>query len=130
MSILIIYLVNIKLSEISVDSKYAEKYFNRILGIGIPYLLMNLLLCHDFSNKIKSIVILRYPKRMLEYYFSKRFGILECNFNNMEKLTNEVKKIIHAEETYNLDHVMTCINTTPPASNTLKKLLLHKSLHY
>ena len=36
---------------------------------------------------------------------------------------------IHSEETDNSDYVMTCINTIPPKSNTLKKLLLHKGLH-
>ena len=118
-----------QLSQISVYSKYVGKYFNTILCIEIPYLLMNLFLCHGILKNIKSIVILKCPKRMLEYYFSKGFGILEYNFNNLVKLQNEVKQIIHAEETHNSDYVMTCIYTIPPISNTLKKLLLHKSLH-
>ena len=59
---------------------------------------------------------------MLEYYFSKDFTILECNDNNLAKLTNDAKQTIHAEETDNLDKVMTCINTIPSTSNTLKKL--------
>ena len=59
---------------------------------------------------------------MLEYYFSKVFGILECNFNNLAKLTNEVKQRIHAEETDNSDYVMTCINIFPSTSNTLLDL--------
>ena len=110
------------------DSKYVEKYFNIILGIGIPYLLMNLLSCHGFLGDIKSIVVLKCPKRMLEYYFSKGFRILECSFNNLVKLPNEVKQRIHAEETDNSDYVMTCINTIPSTSNTPKKFLLHESL--
>ena len=114
------------LSEIYVDYKYAEQN----IGIGIPDLLMNLLLCNYLLKNIKSIAILKYPKRMLEYYFLKGFGILECNFNNLAKLTKKVKQRIHAEETDNSDYVMTCINTIPSTSNTLKKLLLHKSLHY
>ena len=66
-----------KLIQIPMDSKYVEKYFNKILVIGIPYLLMNLLSCHGFSGNIKYIVMLKFPKRILEYYFSKGFGILE-----------------------------------------------------
>ena len=66
---------------------------------------------------------------MLEYYFSKVFGILECNTNNFVKLPNQVKQIIHAEEAYNLDYVMTCINTIPSTSNTLKNLILNKILY-
>ena len=107
-----------------------EKKINRILSIGIPYFLMNLLSCHGFLTNIDSIVILKCPKRMLEYSFSKGFGILECNFDNLEKLINEVKQRIHAKETDNSDYVMTCINTIPSRSNTLNKFLLHKSLHY
>ena len=67
---------------------------------------------------------------MLEYYFSKGFSILECNTNNLEKLPDEVKQRVHAEETDNSEYVMTFINTIPSKSNTLKKLFLHKILHY
>ena len=66
---------------------------------------------------------------MLEYYFSKVCGILECNTNNFVKLPNQVKQIIRAEEAYNLDYVMTCINTIPSTSNTLKNLILNKILY-
>ena len=112
------------------DSKYVDKHFRRILGIGIQNLLMNLLSFHGFLENIKSIAILKFPKGMLEYYFSKVFGILEYNFNNLAKLPNEVKQRIHAEETDNSYYFMTCINTIPSTSNTLKKLLLHKSLNF
>ena len=47
----------------------------------------------------------------------------------MAKLPIDVKKIIHAEEIDNLDKVMTCINTIPSTSNTLKKLVVDKSFH-
>ena len=75
-----------------------KKYFNRILVIGIPDLLMKLLSCHGFLKNIKSIFIIKCPKRMLEYYFLIVFGILGCNFNNLAKLPNEVKQIINLEE--------------------------------
>ena len=55
---------------------------------------------------------------MLGYYFSKGYIILECNFNNLAKLPNEIKQIIHAEETDNPDKVMTCINKIPSTPNT------------
>ena len=58
---------------------------------------------------------------MLEYYFSKGFGILEYNFDNLAKLPNEVKQRIYAKETDNSDYVLTCINTIPSRSNTLNK---------
>ena len=66
---------------------------------------------------------------MLEYYLSKGFTILECNDNNLAKVTNEVKQIIHAEETDNSYKVMTCIKKITPKSNTIRNLLVNKSLH-
>ena len=81
--------------------RHGENRFNRILGIGIPYLLIKLLYCHGFVKNINSSVIFKCPKRLLEYYFSKGFPILECNTNNLENLLNEIKQRIHAEETYN-----------------------------
>ena len=76
--------------------KYGDKSFDRMLGIGIPGLLMKLLSCHGLLKNINSVVILKCPKSMLEYYFSKVFTILEWNDINLEKLPNDVKQIIHA----------------------------------
>ena len=91
---------------------------------------MNLLSCRGILKNMHSFVILKCPKRMLEYYLSKGFAILEINFNNFAKLLNEVKQIINEEEIDNSDYVMICINTIPSTSNTLNKLLLNKMLHY
>ena len=65
----------------------------------------------------------------MEYYFSEGFTILECNYNNLAKLPNEVKQRTHAEETDNSDNVMTCINTITSTSKTLKNLVVNKSLY-
>ena len=60
----------IYLNEIPVGSgggsKHGDKSFYRIFCIGIPYLLMNLMSCHVFLRNINSVVILKFPKRMLE----------------------------------------------------------------
>ena len=52
-------------------SKHGDKSFDRIFGIGIPYLLMNLMSCHGFLRNKNSVVILKCSKRMLEYYSQK-----------------------------------------------------------
>ena len=109
--------------------KNGEFCFDRILGIGITDLLMNLLYCHGYLKNMDYVVMIKCPIMMLEYYFSKGFAILECNNNNLAKLPNNVKQIIFAEETDNSDKVMTCINTTPSISNTLYNLLVNKSLY-
>ena len=90
-----------KISEIPVSyvggSKHEDKSFDKILGIGIPYLLIKLMFCHGFLKNMNYVVILKCPKSMLEYYFSNGFTILEYNDNNLSKLLNDVKQIIHAE---------------------------------
>ena len=118
-----------KLSEITVGSRHGGFVLNKILGIGITYLLMNLLSCCALLKNIDSVVILKCPKMMLEYYFSEGFIILECNTNSLAKLPNEAELRIHAEETDNSEYVITCMNIIPSTSNTLKKLLLNKMLH-
>ena len=60
-----------KLSVICMDRKYLGNSFNKFFGIGIPYLLMNLLSCHGLTKNISYTVILLCPLRMLEYYFPK-----------------------------------------------------------
>ena len=62
---------------------------------------------------------------MLEYYFPKVFTILECNDKDLDKPPNDVKQRINAGETDNSDKVMTCINTIPSTSNTLKNLVVN-----
>ena len=90
---------------------------------------MNLMSCHGFLKDINYVVILKCPKRMLEYYFLKGFNILECNYNNLAKLPNDIKQRTHVEETDNSDKVMTCINIILSTSNTLKNLVVNKSLY-
>ena len=124
--------MNEKLSELTVGNggvfKHGNKYDN-ILGIGIPDLLMNLMYYRGFLKNINSVVILKCPKRILEYYFSKLFTLFECNTNNLAKLSNEVKEIINAEDIDNSDKVMTCTSTIPSTSNTLKNLAVNKNFH-
>ena len=100
------------------------------MGIGIPDLLMNLMFCHVFLNNKDSAVILKCPKSMFEYYFSKGFTYFYCTKINLEKIPSELKDRIYAEETDNSDKVMICSTTIPSTSNTLKNLLVNTSFHY
>ena len=99
------------------------------MDIEIPDLLMKLISCLGFLKNINYVVILKCPKRMMENYFSTVFTILECNYNNLAKLPNEVKYKIHAEERENSYKFMVCITKIPSTSNTLTNLVVNKSLH-
>ena len=60
--------------------KHEDKSFDKLLGIGITDLLMNLIYCHGCLKNKYPIVVLKFPKRMFEYYFSKGFNyfLLQC----------------------------------------------------
>ena len=57
--------------------------YNNLLGIGIPDLLLNVLSCRVFLKNNDSVVILKCPNRMSEYYFNKGFVELECDEDNL-----------------------------------------------
>ena len=58
------------LSELPLDIggifKHGHKSYEKILGIGIPYLLMNLMSFRGFLKNKNPVVILKCPKRILE----------------------------------------------------------------
>ena len=72
-----------ELSDLKIGCTRSNKHngmdYNNVLGIGIPDLLLNLLSCHGFLKNNDSVVILKYPNSMSEYYFNKIFVILECD---------------------------------------------------
>ena len=65
----------IKIGEITLGSiggsKYVDKRFNIILVIEIPDLFINLMSYRGFLKNINAVVILKFPKWMLEYYSQK-----------------------------------------------------------
>ena len=125
--------MNQKKSELPVGSeggyKHEENIYDKILGIGIPDQLMNLMSCHGFLRNKDPVVVIKFPKSMFKYYFSKGFTYFDCSIINLGKLPTEVKQIIHAEDTENSDKVMICSTTITSTSNTLKNLAVNKSFH-
>ena len=61
------------LSEIklvlSLKTKHEGMDYDNLFGIGIPDIFMNMLSCQGFINNNNSIVILKFPNRMSQYYF-------------------------------------------------------------
>ena len=90
---------------------------------------MNLISCHGFLKNKDSIVTLKFPKRMLQYYFSKVFTYFDCSIISLLKLPTEVKHIINAEDIDNLDRVIICYTTSNSTSNTIKNLAVNKVFH-
>ena len=91
---------------------------------------MNFLSCQSFLKNNESVVILKFPNRMFEYYFNRGFVIFNCDENNLKRLPYEVKDIVGAEVTVNSEKIMICSTTIPSASNTLKNLLANANYHF
>ena len=65
--------------------KHLVKNYDNVLGVGIPDILLNLLSYNGFSKNNESVVILKCPHKMSEYYFNKGFVIFECDEVNLKK---------------------------------------------
>ena len=63
--------------------KNEEKSYDKILRIGVPYLLMNLMSCNGFLKNKYPVVIIKHPNRMFEYHFSKGFIHFDCTIINL-----------------------------------------------
>ena len=109
--------------------KYLDKNYDNVLGFVIPDLLLNLLSCQGFLKNNGSVVILKCPHRMFEYYFNKGFIIFIYDENNLKRLPSEVKYRVGAEITVNSDKIMICSTTITSISNTLKNLLANLNSH-
>ena len=66
-----------RLSELklgnSLKTKHEDMDHDNLFGIGISEIFMNMLSCQGFIKNNDSIVILRRPNRMSQYYFNKGF---------------------------------------------------------
>ena len=60
-------------------TKHENKDYENIFGIGIPDIFMNMLSYQGFKKNNESIVILKCPNRMSEYYFNNGFIQLTCD---------------------------------------------------
>ena len=78
-----------KISDLKINftgsSKHDGMDYNNFFGIGIPDLLLNMLSCRGFLNNNDSVVILKCPNRMYEYYFNKGFIELICDEDHFKK---------------------------------------------
>ena len=103
--------------------------YDNLFGIGIPDILLNMLSFHVFLNNNESIVILKCPNRMSEYYFNKVFIPLTCDEDHLNKLPISVQQRVGAEPKVNSDLVMLCKTTILSTSNTLKNLYISSDYH-
>ena len=119
-----------KLSIIFSDKIFADMSYNELIGIGIPEVLINLILCHVFTKKKKSTIVLLRHTQLVEYYLEKGLVILLHNYKNLSSLPNEAKQIILVINIHKSDYVMDCYTEITSVENTIKKLHIQSDLNY
>ena len=100
--------------------KYLGGKYENVLGFGIPDLLLNFLSCRLILKMNESVVILKCPHRIFEYYFNNGFIIFNCDENNLKRLPSQVKDRIGAEVTVDSEKFMISSTTFTSTSNTLE----------
>ena len=93
--------------------KHFEKNYDNVLGYGIPDILLNLLSCQCFLRNNESVVVLKCPHRLFEYYFNKGFIIFNFDENNLKIIPSQIKDRVGAEVTVNSDKVIICRLSDP-----------------
>ena len=78
---------------ISLKTKHEGIDYDNLFGIDIPDIFMNMLSCQGFINNNESIVILKFPNRMSQYYFNKGDIQLTCDEYHLKK-PKKVKEIV------------------------------------
>ena len=84
------------LSVISSDKIFEEASYNKLLGIGIIEVLMNLISCNIFMENKNSNVILVRRSRLGYYFLEKGLVIIEHDCNQLSSVPNDLKLIFHA----------------------------------
>ena len=92
-------------------------------------MLLNLVSCHEFTEKPNSIVILNCRSRLVNKYLAKWLFIIEKESQKLSILLNEVKLTIHAIDQLETYFVVAKITAISSVSNTIKKLHIHSDLN-
>ena len=90
---------------------------------------MNMVSCHGFINNNNSIVILKCPNLMSQYYFNKGFTEIVCGKEHLKKIPDLIKERVGVELSENTDLVMQCSTTITSTSTTLKNLYIGTQYH-
>ena len=80
----------------SLKTRHEDQDYDNLFAIGIPEIFMNIVSCQGFINKNDSIVILKCPNIMSQYYFNKGFTQLKCDEDHLKQIPELVKERVGA----------------------------------
>ena len=83
---------------------------------------------NGFMKEKTPTILLTRRKKIVSYYLSKIFAILQKYFEAMNNVTREVKHHINAIDMHKNDSVMTCTKVIVSVVNTFKHIYSSKNL--
>ena len=90
---------------------------------------MNIISYHEFVNYKESTVILSCCIKLVDYYLSTSFVIIENNSSALSDVPLHAKQRINAEILHKNEFVMVCYREIPYATNTLKIINICSDLY-
>ena len=125
-----LYYLCLQQAELYLASKISENTkFNEISGIVIPELLMNIMSCHGFMNEKKLTVMLSCCRKLVKYYLSKSFVVIENNSNVFRDVPLRVKQRINALIWHKHYFSMAYYRSIPYSNNTIKIITICSVLY-
>ena len=109
------------LSRIYSNRILEQTSFNILPSIGSPEVLLNLLSCHGFMEKLDSTVILNCRYHLVNKYLEKGFFIIEKNSNQLSILLNDLKLRINAIEKLEIYFVIAKNTAIYSVANTIRE---------
>ena len=81
---------------------------------------MKIISCYGFVNDKKSTIIFSCRRKLVDYYLSNVFVIIEKNSSSLKYVPLRAKQIINAENLHKNYFAMLCYREFPYADNKLK----------
>ena len=103
---------------------FQDAKFDGFPGIRIPEVLMNIMSCCGFVKEENKIVILMFRVKLVSYYLSKGFLIIDPKSDALDNVPLKFKQQIHTIDKYGTDSSITCNIYIPSATNTLNNVHL------
>ena len=115
--------------DISSAKLFEDKSYNKLFGIGLTDVSINIISCHGFMKNTNLTVVLVCRSWLVNYYLEKGFIILEHNSKHSISVLNDAKQIIHDIDKQKTDYVMLCYTLMSFVENTLKKFHIQSNLY-
>ena len=93
--------------------------FYDISRIVFPWVFVNIMSCHGFSQEEKTIPILICRRNLVTYCLSKKIVILDHESDNLKNVSDKMKKLIHSINKNYIGYAMMCNIAIPYAVKTL-----------